>query len=155
MIPALIDQPRELVEAAAYVAGGVAEIDDVAAEVGMTAGELIARLSDPELQRAVDAEAARLKRSGKMTEARGMALLWKALDCIESQLDTMPAATATRVAEILLRVSGLQDRRAAALRVPEAVVGAGFSITINLPSPEKGVGVHVIDGTSRGINHDC
>lgn len=131
-LPSLIDKNSELLEAAALFASGLIPLEEGAALAGMTADEFAATLEDPETLSQLETHLAHMKLSGKLTEARALAMLDRLLVGIESQINGMSPGMATRVAEMLLRISGLQERRAAEIkRVSPQDIG-GFSVTIHL-----------------------
>ena len=134
---------RELVDAAVALIQGQVSPDEAAALVGMHVDYFVAALEAPAIQAQIETAAAKAKLSGKLTEARALGMLDRLLVNIEGQLDTLSPAAATRVAEILLRISGLAEKRAAEARQVTPQPGNGFSINI------------VLSGTRRPVSTGC
>ena len=132
MIPAKFENNRDLIRAGALLVNSLAKIDEAAALTGMTVAAFIEALEDPATQSLIETESAQMRASGKLTETRALVMLDRLLVTIESQLDGLTPSSATRVAEILLRISGISERRAAEIRQVSPQDGARFSITINL-----------------------
>lgn len=147
-LPSLPNKNAELLDAAALFASGLVPLEEGAALAALTADEFAATLEDPETLAQLEPHLARMKSSGKLTEARALAMLDKLLTGIEAQLDDMSPTMATRVAEMLLRVSGIQERRAAEIKHAAPPEGSGFSINFIFPDKEAArlSGGVVLDG---------
>ncbi len=129
-----LSKNRDLIHAGALLVNGLATIEEAAALTGMPMAEFIEALEDPSTQSMIETESAQMRASGKLTEVRALVMLDRLLVTIESQLDDIAPLSATRIAEILLRISGISERRAAEIRQVSPQDGARFSITINLGS---------------------
>lgn len=134
MFPALSNRESDqLTNAGALLVNGMLSIEDAAAINGMAVVAFVAAMEDPAIQSQIETESARMKISGKLTEARALSMLDRLIVNFESQIDGMAPATATRVAEILLKISGLAEKRAAEARQGDMQKGEKFSITIIMP----------------------
>ena len=93
------------------------DLDLAAARLGLPLDAVLGLLETH--RPAVELALAGMRIDGRLHEAKAAALLLRLLDNLSGQIDDLSPATATRVAEILLRVSGMQDKRAAALKINE------------------------------------
>jgi hypothetical protein len=125
----------EQLDAGARFASGIGSAEDAAASCGLTVDDFLSRLEDPDTLEQLEPHLAKMKSTGKLSEARAVAMLETVLINIESQLEGMSPTMALRVAEVLLKISGIQEKRAAEMKhvVP---VGSGFQINIILPPPK-------------------
>ena len=130
--PVYRESGTDLTRAGALLANGLVTIDEAVALCGVSISAFIEALDDETTQSHIEVESVRMKLTGKLTEARALSMLDKLLVNIEGQLDTLSPAAATRVAEILLRISGLAEKRAAETRQVTPQPGNGFSINIIL-----------------------
>lgn len=152
-LPSLTDKNTELLDAGALFASGLTSLEEGAALAALTADEFAATLEDPETLAQLEAHLARMKSSGKLTEARALAMLDKLLVGIDPQIDSMSPSVVTRVAEVLLRISGLQERRAAEIKRVLPPEGSGFSIKIILSDKASTppLGRVVLDGEAVAV----
>ncbi len=132
MIPVKVEANRDLVSAGALLVNSLATIEESAALTGMSMAAFIEALENPATQRLIETESAQMRASGKLTETRALVMLDRLLITIEGQLDGISPTAATRVAEVLFRIAGLSERRAAEIRQASPHDGARFTITINL-----------------------
>jgi len=128
----LTDKDSELLHWAALFAAGIVTIEEAAAGAESTVSDFTDKLENPVTLAQLECHIAKNKTTGKTSEARALAMLDRLLDVIEPQIVDLSPSSATRVAEILLKISGLQDRRAAEIKKVAPVEGSGFSISINL-----------------------
>ena len=151
MRPAL--QNRDLTELAAFVILGAKTLEDAASEARLTPEQLLDYMEAASLD--IDETAARMKSTGRFAEAKAAGLLLRILDRFESQIDELTPATATRVAEILLRVSGLAEKRAADLKRPDQPRST-FSLNIVLHDRVINIGGNdnAIDGEACEVVGD-
>ncbi len=127
-----LENNRDLVHAGALLVNSLATIEESAALSGMSLAAFIDALEDPATQILIETESAQLRVSGKLTETRALIMLDRLLVTIERQLDGISPTAATRVAEVLFRIAGLSERRAAEIRQASPHEGNRFSIVINL-----------------------
>ncbi len=132
MTPAKFEVNRDLIHAGALLVNSLASVEEAAALAGMSLPEFVDALEDPAAQILIETESAQLRVSGKLTETRALIMLDRLLVTIEGQLDGISPTAATRVAEVLFRIAGLSERRAAEIRQASPHEGNRFSITINL-----------------------
>ena len=136
-------------------ASGLVTANEAAALRGISVDEFLTELEDPALLSQIETHAAQMKTSGKLSEARALALLDRLLVNIESQIDELSPTAATRVAEMLLKISGLQEKRSSELKltVPQ---GPGFSINIILPESkhEKVAPLTTYDGEAVEVDRE-
>ncbi len=132
MTLAKVENNHDLVHAGALLVNSLATIEESAALTGMSMAAFIDALEDPATQSLIETESAQMRASGKLTEMRALIMLDRLLVTIEGQLDGISPTAATRVAEVLFRISGIYERRAAEIRQVSPHEGSRFTITINL-----------------------
>ena len=160
MIPALSNKEdqSDLIRAGVLLVHEMLPIEEAAALAGMDSGEFVEALGDSEIQSRIEIESARMKVAGHLTEIKSTGLLHKLVCQFETDIDEgVPVGTAIKLAEILMRISGLAEKRAAEAKQGVSQNSGGFSITIHLGEREKIKlgGSSTIKGESVEVSHDC
>ncbi|NMG16742.1 hypothetical protein [Aromatoleum bremense] len=129
---------------AALMAKGLKDPDTAAARAGMTADQLLDFAASEEGSRVVMAEIDRMRDSGELAKAQALALLESLLTHSQALVDggEVGAATAAKLMDTALKVSGLAEERAARLRAQMEDDAPKATIFILRPgdadpSPEK------------------
>lgn len=109
---------RLIYSVAIYAEGLVPSASVAAAMAGISERQFVDACEDPAIIRRVEAESLRWKLTGKTAELRAFAALDTLMEKLAAEVDStdMPATTAVRIGEFLLRTSGLEQRRSATLR---------------------------------------
>lgn len=118
------------------------DLDLAAARLGLPLDVVLGLLETH--RPAVELALAGMRVDGRLHEAKASQLLLRLLDNLSAQIDDLPPATATRVAEILLRVSGMAEKRAAALKIYEPDKPK-FTIIFNMGGKDTATCGRVID----------
>lgn len=130
--PAPIDRDATKTNAAALMVLGAHTPEDAAVIAGMTPDALFdyAERNEPDVAR----QAIELRRKGVLVESHAMGALEEVVRQLEEKLQTekMQALTLAKLAETLMRLAGLAEKRAADIKPPERT-GEALSIHIILP----------------------
>lgn len=135
MISALSNKegPADLIHAGVLLVNELAPLEEAAALAGMDADGFVEALGSPEIQSQIETESAKMKATGSLTEIKSTGLLHKLVCQFGADIEAgVPIGTAIKLAEILLRISGLAEKRAAEARQGALQNSGGFSITIHL-----------------------
>jgi hypothetical protein len=133
MLPTTTEPPSiELLDAGVRISSGLETVEQAAVSSGMTLDALLVKLEDPDILAQIEHRHAVMRNTGRIIEARSIPMLDKVLDNIEPQLEGMSVGTALRVADLLIRLSGIQERRAAEIKRVAPDAGEKFSIHIIL-----------------------
>lgn len=140
MIPALKNKEgtADLIHAAVLLVHEELSLEEAAALAGMDANGFVEALGNLEIQSQIETQSAKMKTTGRLTEIKSTGLLHKLVCQFGAKIeDGIPISTAIKLAEILLRISGLAEKRAAEAKQGASQNSGGFSITIHLGEREQ------------------
>ncbi|MDE2416220.1 MAG: hypothetical protein KGN32_00295 [Burkholderiales bacterium] len=151
-LPVIQPHTDDFIDDAAQYACENLGLDALAAKHRISASAALARISDPETLKAVEARAVTLGQSGAAARAQSHGLLRKCLKQLDSQLETgqLGAVTLVRIAEFVHKVTGMAPME----RAPVAENKEKFSVHIILSNSPGGTPVDVMDVVSREVRDE-
>jgi hypothetical protein len=115
----------------ALVKNNLLDLGIAAAMVKMSEDDLVALASNSQFEKLAEAEEIRMIQSGELQRLRSKGSLNKVLDLLDGRLDDdeLPLGTLLKSGEFLHRVSGIEQERAAELRIkPDEAPRLNFAV---------------------------
>lgn len=112
------DDRTRKIDALALLAAGVHDIDTAATLIGQSPEQILEVLESPEGLRAVAVHLEHMRESGRLLKAQAMVPLEKLVSRVREQIEAgeVSASSAPRLLDVLLKLTGIAEERAARLR---------------------------------------